>query len=153
MSPEGKRTRLEQFEAACRERGLAVTVQRRRILELLLDRTDHPTADQVYEVAQQQLPGISRTTVYRVLDALVELGMIKKVSSPGAAVRYDPATRHHHHLVCTCCERLIDFDDTGLDAALQAAPVRPEAFQVRDISVYVYGLCAECRTKQGQNST
>ncbi|HRX84343.1 MAG TPA: transcriptional repressor, partial [Phycisphaerae bacterium] len=62
---------LEWFEQLCRQQGLALTVQRRTILSVLLDSDDHPTADQVYEIVRQRLPGLSRTTVYRVLDTFV----------------------------------------------------------------------------------
>ena len=49
MNQGQKRERLRLFEEQCREHGLAVTVQRRRVVEAIIDRKDHPTADQVYE--------------------------------------------------------------------------------------------------------
>ena len=48
-----------------------MTVQKRCVLEALLDRKDHPTVDQVYEDAVVQIPELTRTTVYRVLESLV----------------------------------------------------------------------------------
>ena len=63
MSPDEKRERLQRFEKLCRERGLAITAQRRRILALILDHRDHPTADQLYEDTKRHLPDVSRTTV------------------------------------------------------------------------------------------
>ncbi len=152
MSPDDKRERLQQFEALCRERGLALTVQRRRILELVLGRKDHPTADQVYEDVQQHLPGVSRTTVYRVLDTLVELGSITKASSPGAAVRFDPATQRHHHLVCLQCDRLIDLPDSEFDAVIKLPHGRPHSFEIRDFSIHFTGICAACRRARGSQS-
>ena len=71
MRSAEKRQRLESFERLCRERGLSLTVQRRAVLEAVLDRGDHPTADQVYDEVKERLPGLSRTTVYRVLETLV----------------------------------------------------------------------------------
>ena len=62
MSPPGKRQRLDRFFAAHRERGLPVTTQRRAVFEAVLDRTDHPTAEQLYRAVRGQLPQISRMT-------------------------------------------------------------------------------------------
>ena len=84
--------KLLTLEAACRDQGLPLTVQRRVILEALAGRDDHPTADDILAQVRGQLPEISRTTVYRVLDALVRLGLAVKISSPGAAVRFDCRT-------------------------------------------------------------
>ena len=74
-----------------------MTVQRRAILETLAGHEDHPTADQVFEGVASRLPGLSRTTVYRVLETLVELGVIHKANHLGSAARYDPNTERHHH--------------------------------------------------------
>jgi len=147
MSPREKRERLQQFEVLCRQRGLAITVQRRRILELILDRRDHPTADGVYELASRHLPNISRTTVYRVLDTLVELGVINKACSPGAATRFDPVTARHHHLLCVQCEKLIDLADSRVDHGVELPEVGDLAFQIKDFCIQFSGLCAACRRK------
>ena len=148
MNPDEKRTRLLRFEALCRERGLALTSQRRRIMESILVRTDHPTADQIYEDVKEHLPGISRTTVYRVLETLVGIGAISKVCSPGSATRFDPLTRRHHHLVCMHCDRLIDVEDAALDAAVERAKVKAKAFEIEDFSIHFHGICAACQKKQ-----
>lgn len=148
MSPADKRARLQQFTELCRERGLSVTVQRQRIFELTLERDDHPTADQIYEDVKAEVPGVSRTTVYRVLDLLVELGMVTKAPSPGASARFDPMTRSHHHLVCKRCERLIDLEDAGLDAAIALPDVQAHAFQIENFSIHFYGVCEACRQRQ-----
>ena len=65
--------RLRAFEECCREAGFPLTVQRRVILEAVAQRDDHPTADQIYKTIQAHVPEISRATVYRVLEALVQL--------------------------------------------------------------------------------
>ena len=55
-----------------------MTVQRRVILSALVDRDDHPTIDQIFADVKQRIPGVSRTTVYRALETLVELGIAKR---------------------------------------------------------------------------
>ncbi len=67
MSPADKRQRMDRFFAAHRERGLPVTTQRRAVFDAILDRADHPTAEQLYRAVRAQLPQISRMTVHRIL--------------------------------------------------------------------------------------
>jgi len=140
-------TRMQQFEAACRAHGLPVTVQRRRIFEALAGRTDHPTPDQVYVAVKDTLPGVSRTTVYRVLDTLVRVGVLAKALSPGAAGRVDPRTARHHHLVCQGCDRLFDLDEEAVEHRIRPPDVRRRGFAIHGYSIYFTGLCAACQAK------
>lgn len=109
MSPEVETRRLF---ALARERGLALTVQRRAVLADLAGRRDHPTADAVFERVRRRIPSLSRTTVYRVLEVLAAQGVIQRASHPGSAARYDPVGERHHHLVCVACERMADWRGT-----------------------------------------
>jgi len=131
------------FEAECRKRGLAVTVQRRTVFEALSARRDHPTADQVYDAVKGRIPGLSRTTVYRVLEALVEAGFVRKVHHAGAVARFDPVTHRHHHLVCEACGRLVDLDDAAVPT-LRLPEARGSGFRIKDYSVSFLGLCGAC---------
>ncbi len=136
--------RLAAFEAECRRRGLALTIQRRAVFSELAERGDHPTADQVYEALHGRLPGLSRTTVYRVLETLVEQGFARKVQHAGAVARFDPVTERHHHLVCDGCGRLLDLDDS-LVPGLSVPDTRKTGFRIRDYSISFTGLCKDCR--------
>jgi Fur family peroxide stress response transcriptional regulator len=137
-------TKMAALEAACRAEGLPLTVQRRIILEVLAGRTDHPTADQVFAAVRARLPDVSRTTVYRVLDTLVRLGLAVKTPHHGAAVRFDPRTERHHHLVCSRCDRVIDLHAPELNA-LRLPDTRRLGFEIDDFSLHIRGLCADCR--------
>ena len=144
MIGEPKQKRIEQFERVCRERGLPITTQRKTIFEMVLDRTDHPTADQVYDQVRGRIHTISRTTVYRILNTLVELGLITKICHHGSAARFDPRIHQHHHLVCLRCENIIDLDEKRLNDV--AWPdVRGYGFEIRDYQIHFRGVCAACR--------
>jgi Fur family peroxide stress response transcriptional regulator len=138
-----KEKKLEQLKKICRQQGIPLTVQRWVVLEALADRRDHPTADQIFEAARNKIPGISRTTVYRILKTLVRMGMARKLSHPGGIVRIDPNTERHHHLVCLRCDRIIDFDPPAPDQISL-----PEAytvdFEVLDYSILFSGICSHC---------
>ena len=138
-------SRTQQLAAACRAHGLPLTIQRRRIFEALTDRTDHPTPNQVYAAVKDILPGVSRTTVYRVLDTLVRVGVLAKASSPGAASRVDPRTSRHHHLVCSRCDRLFDVDEEAVAHRIRPPDVRRRGFVIHGYSIHFTGLCAACQ--------
>jgi Fur family peroxide stress response transcriptional regulator len=140
---ERLKEKVAGFEAECRKRGLAVTVQRRTVFEALSARRDHPTADQVYDAVRDRIPGLSRTTVYRVLEALVEAGFVRKVHHAGGVARFDPVTHRHHHLVCEACGRLVDLDDAAVPA-LRLPEARGSGFRIKDYSVSFLGLCGAC---------
>ena len=139
--------KLAELEAACRQHGLPITVQRRTILEVLAGRKDHPTADQVWEAVRARMPGVSRTTVYRVLDTFVRLGVAVKAPHMGPAVRFDPRTERHHHLVCRECDRVIDVESPTFDT-IRLPDTRRTGFQVDDFSIHIRGVCADCRRRR-----
>lgn len=137
----------QEFEAVCRRHGLALTIQRRVIMESLASRTDHPTADQVYEDVAQTIRGVSRTTVYRVLDTFVSIGLAKKINNQESKARFDADTTRHHHLTCTRCGQVLDLYDSDLNN-LQLPTGIGDEFTITDYSVTFTGVCALC-TKGG----
>jgi Fur family peroxide stress response transcriptional regulator len=146
MSPADKKQRMDRFFAAHRESGLPVTTQRRAVFEAILDRTDHPTAEQLYRAVRGQLPQISRMTIHRILGTFVSLGLVAKTCHPGSAARFDPKLRRHHHLVCLDCGRIIDVEDPRLNH-IPWPKVNPRAFQIENYNVHFRGRCARCSQK------
>ncbi len=136
--------RVAVFEAECRRRGLALTIQRRAVYEELAERKDHPTADQVYDTLRARLPGLSRTTVYRVLDTLVEQGFARRVQHAAGVARFDPMTARHHHLACDRCGKLVDLDDRVIPR-IPLPDARGTGFRIDDYSISFSGLCQSCR--------
>lgn len=120
MNTDERRKRLQRFAACCREQGLPLTVELRRILELILDHGDDPTPDPIYEDVRKHLPRVSPLTVCHVLDLLVGMGLMTRASSSDPAAQLGPFGCHHH-LVCLHCDRLIDLEDAGLESCPQQA--------------------------------
>ena len=147
MDVENKRSRIQAFEATCRNLGIRLTHQRRVILEALLDLDDHPTADGVFEAVTKRAPGISRTTVYRTLETLVRMGAVDKTSHPSSVVRYDPRLETHHHLICQRCDTVIDITDPRFDA-LPVPDTSSAGFEVLDVRVQLRGICRRCRDRK-----
>ncbi len=146
MTPDEIENRLREFESVCRARGLPVTVQRRAILKAVLQQDDHPTADQVHAIVRKKIPELSRTTVYRVLETLVGMGLIRQLHHPGASARFDGKIHRHHHLVCTVCHTVIDVENSTIDE-LNLSLTEKHGFDIQDFSVHFIGICAQCRPK------
>jgi Fur family transcriptional regulator, peroxide stress response regulator len=140
----------KRAETLCRERGLTLTVQRRAILAALASRSDHPTADALYAAVCETLPGVSRTTVYRALEALAQAGVARQVFHPGVSVRYEIAAPRHHHLVCLHCGKMEDLHEPALDHLSMPGP--KSGFHISDYGVEYRGLCKRCWKKQKQGA-
>lgn len=147
MDEPERSQRIEHFKRLCRERGERCTVQRRIILEAVLDLENHPSADNVFEAVAPRLPGIARTTVYRTLERLANMGVITKACHPGRVARYDPRLELHHHLVCLRCNEFIDFEDRNLNE-IPIPDTSEFGFEVNDHRVQLRGICKSCQEKK-----
>src|SRR5580704_11545133 len=87
------RERMAHFADRCRQGGLAVTPQRLAIIEALLDATDHPRAETVFEAVRRLHPHISLATVHRTLETLCQIGEARKVTTLHDSARYDGQPR------------------------------------------------------------
>jgi len=138
--------RVKLLEQVCRSRGLPLTIQRRVVFQEILKRDDHPSADQILAQIRGRVPDISRTTVYRILDTLVQLGLVTKICHPRSVARFEPRTYQHHHLVCMHCDQIIDLEDDRLNA-IAFPDVRRHKFQITDYHIHFRGICSQCRSK------
>lgn len=135
------------FSYKCRLAGLPLTVQRQVVYDILAATTAHPTADWVYEEAKKRLPHLSRTSVFRILDAFTAHGLIRKIETPGSCARYDGNAARHCHTICTECGAIGDWFHSPFDA-ISCPDQTDEGFEIDDYSFTVYGVCADCMDKE-----
>ncbi len=147
MDEAARRQRIETFRRLCSQQGMRCTVQRRVILETVLDLDNHPAADDVFDVVSRRIEGVSRTTVYRTLESLARMGVITKACHPGRVARYDRRTELHHHLICLYCDSIADISDDRLDK-LQLPDTSDVGFELRDFRVQLRGVCRDCRARE-----
>lgn len=124
-------------------RGHRVTPQRMVILRELRRRATHCTAEEIGVAVRQSLPGVATPTVYATLELLVDLGLIRKISTSGPAVLYDARLEPHQHAVCRNCGEVRDVDgclDTG--ELFQAAAV--SGFEPASAELIISGVCDQC---------
>ena len=123
---------------------MPLTVQRRTIFSALLERDDHPTVHQIFAHVKDRIPGVSKTTVYRTLETLVKLGLVRRTHHFAASARYDGNMEQHHHLVCTACGKVIDYQDSAVTIA-NLPDGRRNGFTLLDFSIYFEGFCSDCK--------
>jgi Fur family peroxide stress response transcriptional regulator len=98
--------------------GLKVTPQRLSILQAIHDLNNHPTAEHILMEIRKKNPRIATGTVYHVLDTLVRHKIIKRVKTDQDVMRYDGVQKNHHHLYCSQCDQIEDYNDQELDRLL-----------------------------------
>jgi len=129
------------------EKRIRPSFPRLRILEYLLKSREHPGADDVYRALVDDIPTLSKTTVYNALALFEEAGLVRRVATDGNEARYDARLEEHGHFRCESCGRIFDFA-IRLDPSVEAGL---ESFLVRKRSVYYQGLCPQCRDGQRNN--
>lgn len=105
----------ETLETRCAQRGLKLTGQRRTVLSVLEESTDHPSVEQVYERARAINPSISMATVYRTLNLLSEFGIAVAHDFGKNFARYEINEDHHDHLIDIETGKVIEFSDAALE--------------------------------------
>lgn len=126
-----------------KQKGLRVTPQRFAVYANLLDRCDHPTAEQVLYDLNQNAPTSSQSTVYTSLQALCEVGLIREVLLEEGVCRYDANVSPHHHFCCRCCGKIEDIAWEDLQG-VTINRVRP-GLQVESYEVTLHGCCEQCQ--------
>ena len=119
------------------------TRQRRLVLQAVQSRSDHPTAEQIYEDVHEIDARVSPGTVYRNLNCLSEDGAICHVRVPGAD-RYDIRTDLHYHMYCIRCKRVIDAP-YPYKAQLDADTAMQSGFDIIRHRMVFEGICPDCR--------
>jgi Fur family transcriptional regulator, peroxide stress response regulator len=122
-------------------KGLKVTPQRIAILESIIKLNNHPTAENVIDYIRKNHPNIATATVYKVLDALVENGLINKVKTEKDIMRYDAFLEKHHHLYSSDSDRIEDYLDDELNEILGKHFEKKgiPGFKIKDIKLQIIG--------------
>jgi Fur family ferric uptake transcriptional regulator len=128
--------------------GRRLTRQRVIVARALASAKRALSAQELYERIQASHPTLGRATVYRALEAQVQDGMASRFERGGHVSAYIACdAEHHHHLVCTKCQRVEDLDEATV-APLLASVGRRHEFQVDHAALDFYGLCRRCRRKR-----
>jgi len=130
---------LESLRAA----GRRITPER-DLLVRIIDRNPHLDATEIYRLAQETQPRIGLATVYRTLNLLKDLGVIRASEFGETHRHYEVRGAEHIHLVCSECGRVVDVPaPKGLRARAEA-----HGFQVDRYRLELIGRCADCAARR-----
>ena len=137
--------------------GYRMTVPRQAILDVLSRTSRHLSAEDIYMTAHKIYPNVGLTTVYRTVELLVQMGLVFKFDFGDGRARYElsegpKGERHHHHLVCKNCGRVIDYTDfideeVELLNQTEKGLSKKYDFDITNHLIQFHGLCSECKKK------
>lgn len=118
--------------------------QKDEILKLMRSgKLNHPSAAEVFVAMKEILPDIGIATVYRNLNALSDMGFLRRLSFAGEADRYDFNLEDHHHAICLGCGKIFDFD-MKLDGSIEKELCEKSGFSATSVKYIVFGYCKKC---------
>ena len=117
------------------------------IVNVFLRQEGHLTADDLFDLIRREDQKISRATVYRTLQWMVDAGIARKVDFGEGRFRFEHSYRHprHFHLICKECNRSYEFLSSDIEALVEEVATA-RGFQARQSVVQIYGTCEACRT-------
>ncbi len=142
-----------------RDCGFRITMGRNIIFDTLAKADTHLSAEDIYLKVRPCYPSIGLTTIYRTLDILVNIGLVFKFDFGDGRARYEliegpkGIKRHHHHLICNGCGRIIDYstalkEEKAFIENVESKLSRKYNFNIRSHIIQFYGLCESCRKEQ-----
>ena len=154
--PRGNGTGPPWWHGRFRGCGYRMTVPRESIVNVLSKTSKHLSAEDVYMAVHKIHPNIGLTTVYRTLELLVQMGLVFKFDFGDGRARYElsegpKGERHHHHLVCTSCGRVVDYTDfideeVELLNQTEKGLSKKYNFTITNHLIQFYGQCDSCKT-------
>lgn len=138
---------MKQTEAYARlvERGIRPSVQRIAIMDYLIKHPTHPTIDEVYQSLCENVPTLSRTTVYNTLRMLSEKHAAQMITIDEHRVCYDGNINSHVHFYCKKCGKIIDLFDEKAPELKGEKVINGNI--VHEEQLYYKGICEECAKK------
>lgn len=122
------------------DKNIKPSLQRIKILEYLRAHHNHPTADQIYLELRDEIPTLSKATIYNTLNLFLEAKLVRLINIEDNEMRYDSLLYNHGHFKCINCGRIYDFQlNSDVFEGMEL-----ERFQIMDKNVYYKGMCPDC---------
>ncbi len=153
----------EALLAALTRAGYSNTRARRAVVRALRDTSGQATPAELLTLGRVHHPALGLVTVYRTLDILDKLGLVRKLhldegchsyaisalamqqAAPDAPAELEASRVHSHHIICQRCSQAVEFE--GCDLGAVAASVEAQTgFQVREHWLEMFGVCPACQT-------
>lgn len=126
-----------------KKRGVRPSNPRVKIYEYLCEKKNHPSVDIIYTALKENLPCLSRTTVYNTLNLFLEKGIVRQVIVEDNEARYDADTSSHGHFRCDVCGKIYDFEVDDVEISDKTI----KKFTIKEKHIYFRGNCDKCANK------
>lgn len=138
--------RLSIFRQWIKEQGLKATAQREDIAQVFFATNRHISVEELYRAVRQVNPRVGYATVYRTLKLLKECGLAAERHFADGQARFEniEEERHHDHLICERCGRIVEFVHPQIEQ-LQEQVAQRLGFVATNHKMEIYGICKECR--------
>ena len=137
---------MDNFKTVLRKEGLKITPQRVAVLKEIIKDKGHRESEEIYFAIKSSKTHVSRATVYRTLDILVQNNFVRKLNIGDGRERYESKINslHHDHLICEICHNIIEFVDQDIEK-LQDEIANKYQFSLTRHVHQLFGICKECR--------
>ena len=137
------------FEDYIRSSGLKETAQRNYVLDAFLATDKHVSVEDLHRILAGCNKKVGFATVYRTMKLMADCGLACEVVFDDGVSRFEHTLdrRPHHHLVCTCCRKIIEFESKEMDEG-EKAILEKYGFEAHSHRYEIFGLCNDCRKKE-----
>jgi Fur family ferric uptake transcriptional regulator len=129
-----------------RRAGYKLTAPRLAVLRVVEGMEEHLSYAEALDRGRTVYPVLGRATVYRTLDILTDLGVLRPVYLGDGSTYFARVDGGHHHLICLSCGTAIHFDECVVDGLEHALSERL-GFQIQSHMLEFYGVCRDCRER------
>jgi Fur family ferric uptake transcriptional regulator len=138
----------ETFVKYIEEKGMRHTKQRESIVNAFFSAGRHITVEELFNTVKRDYPAIGYATVQRNLNLLCESGLAEEIKIGKQKTRYEQkyGSKHHDHLICLKCGRLIEVNDEKIEK-LQDKLAKANDFMPIKHKLEIYGICSACVSK------
>jgi Fur family ferric uptake transcriptional regulator len=116
------------------------------IVDVFLRQSGHLGADELVAIVRREDPRISRATIYRTIQWMVEAGIARRVDFGDGRFRYEHSYRHprHFHLICKRCQQSFEFLSSDIEALIEEVATA-RRFLPSESRIQIYGTCDQCQ--------
>ena len=133
-------TSLEFLKGELLKNGLRPSFHRLKVFNYLYLKKGHPTVDEIYNNLSEEIPTLSKATVYNTPNSFVNVGLARMISLDNIEARYDVMMNTHGHFQCISCGTITDFH-----IEIDAIPMQElVGYYIKEKNLYYRGLCPNC---------
>lgn len=136
---------MKEANEILKDKDINPSVQRLRILKFMNECEEHPTAERIYNEICEEIPTLSKTTVYNTMELFMKKGIVVGICLGQGELRFDMNVEPHAHFRCLECNGIYDID---MDSQQIFSLSEIDGHQVKGTSVYFTGICKNCRDSE-----